>query len=198
MLSKRPPLLAVIRASSPEEAINRARGVYAGGFRLIEITATVPRAPDVVRELVGLTGALIGGGTITNLAQADDFLAAGAQFLVSPINLLRLVEVSRSAGVSCAVGGMTPTEIHAAWQAGADLIKVFPVRAMGGLVYLKDLAEPFGELPILASGGIDEHNYRAYLHGGAKLVSFGSFLWQGDPQAQAEKLCAPFLQDLDT
>lgn len=193
MLSKRPPLLAVIRASSPDEAIARARGVYAGGFRLIEITATVPQAPDVVRELVGLTGAMIGGGTITNLAQADDFLAAGAQFLVSPVNLLRMIDVAHAAGVPCAVGGLTPSEIHAAWQAGADLVKIFPIRAVGGLVYVKDLREPFGDLPILASGGIDEQNYLAYLHSGIKIVSFGSYLWQGEPQVQAEKLCQPFL-----
>lgn len=198
MLSKRPPLLAVIRSDTPEEAVERARAVYAGGFRLIEITTTVPQAPDVIRELVGLTGALIGGGTITNLAQADDFLAAGAQFLVSPINLLKLVDVARAAGVPCVVGGMTPTEIHAAWQAGADLVKVFPVRAVGGLVFLKDLHEPFPELPLLVSGGIDPQNYLGYLRSGARLVSFGGYLWQGDPQTQAAGLCEPWINGSGT
>lgn len=175
----RAPVVGVVRTSSREEAATVARAFIEGGLELIEITFTVPGATDLVRELrsarSGVTSGSgppwIGMGTVTSTARAREALDAGAEFVVTPNTKPPVAELVRDAGVFLVAGALTPTEIVEARDAGADLVKVFPLPPVGGPVYLSVVRGPLGDVPMLASGGFDVDEIPAYRDAGA--VAFG-------------------------
>ncbi|MBI6546451.1 MAG: 2-dehydro-3-deoxyphosphogluconate aldolase, partial [Cyanobacteria bacterium NC_groundwater_1444_Ag_S-0.65um_54_12] len=159
------------------------------GLGAIEVAFTTPGAVVAIAELVSTRRGLVGAGTVLQVEQAKAALAAGASFLVAPVDSGILLEHAHAAGAVAIVGGLTPQEIWNVHALGADFVKVFPVRAMGGPNYLRDLLAPFPDLRLLVSGGVDAANYREYLAAGAQLVALGSTLtppalvakqdWQG-------------------
>lgn len=175
----RAPVVGVVRTSSRDEASAVARAFIEGGLELIEITFTVPGASDLVRELRSArSGARngsgppwIGMGTVTSATRAREALDAGAEFVVTPNTKPPVAELVREAGVFLVAGALTPTEIVEAWDAGADLVKVFPLPPVGGPVYLSVVRGPLGDIPMLASGGFDVEEIPAYREAGA--VAFG-------------------------
>lgn len=171
----RAPVVGVVRTSSREEAATVARAFIEGGLELIEITFTVPGATDLVRELrsarSGSGPPWIGMGTVTSTARAREALDAGAEFVVTPNTKPPVAELVGDAGVFLVVGALTPTEIVEARDAGADLVKVFPLPPVGGPVYLSVVRGPLGDVPMLASGGFDVDEIPAYRDAGA--VAFG-------------------------
>ena len=132
-------LLPVLRAGSVDEALALAAAIEAGGVTVLEVTMTVPGAVEVIRRLVAESGdrLLIGAGTVLDAEKARECIAAGAQFIVSPALNLKTIEYCNREGVAVFPGALTPTEILTAWQAGADVVKVFPASAVGGAKYLK-------------------------------------------------------------
>jgi 2-dehydro-3-deoxyphosphogluconate aldolase/(4S)-4-hydroxy-2-oxoglutarate aldolase len=168
------PLVAVVRTLDDAEAERQARLFVAGGARMIEITFTVPGAVELVRRLLAERGDAphrIGMGTVTNAERARQAVAAGAEFIVTPNVSAEAAAVARQAGTYLIVGALTPSEIVAARDLGADLVKVFPLPPVGGPAYLKAVRGPLGDVPMLAAGGFGPEEIPAYRDAGA--VAFG-------------------------
>lgn len=168
------PLIAVVRTHDAADAERQARLFIAGGARMIEITFTVPNAVDLVRTLLAERGDAphrIGMGTVTGAERARQAVAAGAEFIVTPNVSAEAAAVAREAGVYLVVGALTPSEIVAGRDLGADLIKVFPLPPVGGPAYLKAVRGPLGDVAMLAAGGFGPEEIPAYRDAGA--VAFG-------------------------
>ncbi|HYO63585.1 MAG TPA: hypothetical protein VER08_08010, partial [Pyrinomonadaceae bacterium] len=134
-------LLPVVRASSAEEAMQVVEAIKAGGVPVLEITMTVPRAVRVIERLADAYGTevVVGAGTVLDPETARACILAGASFVVSPSLNVATIELCRRYSVAVMPGALTPTEVVTAWQAGADVVKVFPCGALGGAKYLKSL-----------------------------------------------------------
>ena len=171
-------ITAVVRTKTAEQAVQTAQALYDAGIRLVEITFTVPNAAEVIGRVAALkpAGCLVGAGTVTTVNQAESALAAGAQFIVGPVNRPALVTLAHEADVPCIMAGLTPTEILDVHQSGSDMVKVFPIDSVGGPGYVKSVLGPLPGVPIVASGGIGFDNFRAHLEAGAAGVALGSGL----------------------
>jgi 2-dehydro-3-deoxyphosphogluconate aldolase / (4S)-4-hydroxy-2-oxoglutarate aldolase len=175
-------VVPVVRASSPREARMAADAVCEGGIPIVEITMTVPGAVDVIRELTksGSSDVLIGAGTVLNAESARRCLDAGAQFLVSPGLNLPMVEFAKKEGKVVMAGALTPTEIMAAWEAGADFVKIFPCGQVGGAKYIKALKGPFPQIPFVPTGGVNLNTAGEFIEAGAVALGVGGELVQAE------------------
>ncbi len=177
-------LVPVLRGSSTEEALAIARAIAAGGVNVLEVTMTVPGALDVIRKLVHEEPqVLVGAGTVLDPETARICMLEGAQFIVSPATNPATIEMCRRYAVAILPGALTPTEVVAAWQAGADVIKVFPASAMGGARYLKSLKAPLPQVELVPTGGVSVATAREFLEAGAFALGVGADL--ADPKAIA-------------
>jgi 2-dehydro-3-deoxyphosphogluconate aldolase / (4S)-4-hydroxy-2-oxoglutarate aldolase len=175
-------IVPVVRASSPAEACLAADAVRQGGIPIVEITMTVPGAIEVIRELVKNCGSdvLVGAGTVLNAEAAGRCIDAGAQFLVSPGLNLETVAFAAREGKLIMAGALTPTEVMAAWDAGADIIKVFPCGQVGGAKYIKALKGPFPQIPFIPTGGVNLNTAAEFLEAGCVALGIGGELVQAD------------------
>jgi 2-dehydro-3-deoxyphosphogluconate aldolase/(4S)-4-hydroxy-2-oxoglutarate aldolase len=171
-------LVPVLRASSAQEAITIADAIMAGGVNILEVTMTVPGAIRVIEQLANHHGGklLIGAGTVLDPETARNCILAGAQFIVSPALDLRTIELCRRYSVPIMPGALTPTEIVSAWQAGADVVKVFPCSAVGGAKYLKALQGPLPQIPLIPTGGVSLATAEEFLAAGAFALGVGGDL----------------------
>jgi 2-dehydro-3-deoxyphosphogluconate aldolase / (4S)-4-hydroxy-2-oxoglutarate aldolase len=191
---RRSPVIGVVRTSSPAEAAAQARALAAGGVELIEITFTVPGASGLVRELLAMRGEgppWYGMGTVTTAARAREAVAAGAEFLVTPNVSAEVTREARQAGLFLVMGALTCSEIVAAHELGADLVKVFPLPPVGGPDYLARVRGPLGDIPMLAAGGFGVEEIPAYAKVGA--VAFGlaaPLLGAGPDEAESRRRIA--------
>ena len=151
-------------------------------FPIVEITMTVPGAIDVIRELVKNCGSdvLVGAGTVLNAETGSRCIDAGAQFLVSPGLNLQTVAFAAREGKLIMAGALTPTEVMAAWDAGADIIKVFPCGQVGGAKYIKALKGPFPQIPFIPTGGVNLNTAAEFLGAGCVALGIGGELVQAD------------------
>ncbi len=179
-------LVPVLRASSASEAIAIADAILAGGVTVLEVTMTVPGAIQVIEQLADHHGEklLIGAGTVLDAETARSCILAGAQFVVSPALDLRTIELCRRYSVPIMPGALTPTEIVTAWQAGADVVKVFPCSALGGAKYLKALQGPLPQIQLIPTGGVSLSTAEEFLAAGAFALGVGGDLV--DAKAAAE------------
>ncbi len=154
---------------------------FAAGLTAMEVTMNTPGAEKIVAEYRPAvpSGKLLGMGTIRNLEEAKRAVAAGAMFLVTPNLNLGVIEYAKAEGIPIVAGALTPTEVYAAWSAGADLVKVFPCGAMGGPQYIKDLLGPFDHLRLVAVGGVSLANLQDYFAAGAEAVGVSTSLFGG-------------------
>ena len=175
-------IVPVVRASTPDEARMAAEAVCEGGIPIVEITMTVPGAVEVIRELAKNTssGVLIGAGTVLNAEAARRCLDAGAQFLVSPGLNLQTVELATREGKAMMAGALTPTEVMAAWEAGADFIKIFPCGQVGGAKYIKALKGPFPQIPLVPTGGVNLTTAAEFIEAGVAALGIGGELVQAE------------------
>jgi len=171
-------IVPVVRAATPELALRAARAVLAGGISVFEITMTVPDATDVIRALVRELGdrALVGAGTVLSASMAHQCIDAGAAFVVSPGLDPDTVIEAHARGVPVMPGALTPTEVIAAWNLGADVVKIFPAFAVGGAKYLRALRGPLPEVKLMPTGGVTAANAAEYLAAGAIALGVGSEL----------------------
>ncbi len=175
-------LLPVLRASSVEEALALAQALGEGGVTALEVTMTVPDALRVIRELtLRQPEMLVGAGTVLDAETARMCLLEGAQFIVSPSTDARIIELCHRYAAAVFPGALTPTEIVAAWQAGADAVKLFPASAMGGAQYLRSIKAPLPQVELLPTGGVSLATAREFLAAGAFALGVGADLV--DPQA---------------
>ncbi len=170
--------IAVVRGHTFAQGYGMARAVAAGGMGLIEITADTERAWELIERLRGeLPNCAIGTGTILTLADWQAAASSGAQFMFSPHLDQDLLARSRAIDLPMIPGALSPTEIVAAWQAGAASVKVFPVNCVGGVAYLQALREPLAGIPLIPTGGVSLENARGFLAAGAIGVGLGSSLF---------------------
>jgi 2-dehydro-3-deoxyphosphogluconate aldolase/(4S)-4-hydroxy-2-oxoglutarate aldolase len=170
---------AVIRTDTAAQAEAAGRACLRGGLRFLEITLTTPDALAVVSALSQAEAAVVGVGSVTSREQVKAAARAGARFSVSPHLDADLVAEARALGLLASAGGVTPTEMMAAWRAGAEVIKIFPGSAFGP-GYLKAIREPLPFLPLMPTGGVDEKNLTAWLDAGACAVGLGGSLLPKD------------------
>jgi 2-dehydro-3-deoxyphosphogluconate aldolase/(4S)-4-hydroxy-2-oxoglutarate aldolase len=171
-------LLPVLRANSVDEAMALAAAIEAGGVTALEVTMTVPGALEVIRQLVRETNGriLIGAGTVLDPETARACMLAGAEFIVSPSLNLKTIEICRRYSVPVMPGALTPTEVVTAWEAGADVVKVFPCSALGGASYLKALKGPLPQIELIPTGGVSLATAAEFLTAGAFALGVGSDL----------------------
>ncbi len=171
-------LVPIVRAPSPEDAFKAAEAIVAGGIGIAEVTMTVPNAIRVMERVAERFGdkVLLGAGTILDPESCRAALLAGAEFIVTPSLDVRVIEVARRYSKVCIPGALTPTEVVAAWQAGADLVKIFPCGPVGGPQYLKALRGPFPHIDFVPTGGVNLETTPAYIKAGAAAVAVGSEL----------------------
>ncbi len=168
-------VVAILRASSVKYFQPAAEALVRAGLTCLEVTLTTPGALDALSTMAdGLPPeAAVGAGTVTSAAQASAAVAAGAQFLVSPAVCADVIAFAAEAGLPCYPGAWTPTEVLAAWRAGATAVKLFPA-ASGGPEHLRRLRDPLPDIPLVPTGGIAIEHVRGYLAVGAIAVGLGS------------------------
>ncbi|MBA2341724.1 MAG: bifunctional 2-keto-4-hydroxyglutarate aldolase/2-keto-3-deoxy-6-phosphogluconate aldolase [Pyrinomonadaceae bacterium] len=171
-------IVPVLRAASSDEAMNAAEAIRAGGVPVLEITMTVPGAIKVIEEATRRFGeeVLIGAGTVLDAETARACILAGAQFIVSPTLNMGTIELCRRYSIAVMPGALTPTEVITAWQAGADMVKVFPCNSMGGASYLKALKAPFPQVELIPTGGVSLKTAADFIRAGASALGVGSDL----------------------
>jgi 2-dehydro-3-deoxyphosphogluconate aldolase / (4S)-4-hydroxy-2-oxoglutarate aldolase len=195
-------LVAVVRDSDSSRAARIVEGLIAGGMRAIEITANTPGAFELIERLRPFTdkaGIVLGVGTIKTAAELERAHAAGAKFVVSPHTDPGLIGVAKGLGLVVIPGAMTPTEVMAARAAGADVIKIFPISAVGGPSYLKWLRGPIPEPLYWVSGDVEIDQLEGYLAAGATLIGLTSALTaalEGEPAAAAKSRAGVALEAL--
>jgi len=169
--------VAVIRMKDAGRLAETAAALGRGGVTAVEITMTVPRAVEIIREMARAKapGTIVGAGTVLDAATAADVIAAGADFVVSPITDMATIQACRAAGVLVAPGAFTPTEIVAAWRAGADIVKVFPATSLGPQ-FFKDMRGPLPQVRLMPTGGVTIESARDFLAAGACAVGIGTAL----------------------
>ena len=171
-------VVPVVRARSADEAARVVEAIKAGGVSVLEITMTVPRAVELIAELSERYGeeAAVGAGTVLDPETARACIMAGARFVVSPSLNLQTIELCRRYGVAVMPGALTPTEVLTAWQAGADMVKVFPCGAVGGASYLKALKAPLPQVELIPTGGVSLQTAADFIRAGASALGVGSDL----------------------
>jgi 2-dehydro-3-deoxyphosphogluconate aldolase / (4S)-4-hydroxy-2-oxoglutarate aldolase len=171
-------LIPILRVPTADDAVAMAETLQAASLNNLEIPLTVPKALEVIAKLVQRFGddILIGAGTVLDAASADACIAAGARFIVSPGLDLETVSFCRRAGVPVFPGALTPTEIIAAWKAGADMVKVFPASAVGGASYIKAIKAPLPQIEVVPTGGVSVETAAAFIKAGAAALGVGGDL----------------------
>lgn len=174
-------VVPIIRVSNPEDAFRAVEAVVAGGVSIVEVTMGVPNALRVMEHVVERFGdsVLLGAGTVLDSETCRSALLAGAEFIVTPALDVKVIETARRYSKACIPGTLTPTEIVAAWQAGADMIKVFPCAPVGGPQYLKSLRGPLPQIDFVPTGGVDLETTPEYIRAGAAAVAVGGELVSG-------------------
>ena len=170
-------IIPAVRVSSAEDACFAAETVNRGGIPVAEITVTVPGALDVISDLSRrIPEMVVGAGTVLDIEVAKRSLDAGAKFLTSPGLVLEVAEFAAKNDVAVFPGALTPTEVITAWKAGADLVKVFPCAQVGGDSYIRALKAPLPQVPLIASGGVNQQTALNFLLAGAAALGIGGEL----------------------
>jgi 2-dehydro-3-deoxyphosphogluconate aldolase/(4S)-4-hydroxy-2-oxoglutarate aldolase len=174
-------ITAVVRTDSPEELVDAAEAIKKGGVDIIEITMTTPGALDVVSAVAKKFGneVLIGAGTVLDAETARAVFLAGGEFVVSPVWSPELIAMCRRYSKPIVPGAFSPTEIMAAWDAGADLVKVFPA-SIGGPGLIKAIRGPLPQIPLVPTGGVRLDNTADFIRAGSAMVAVGGNLVSKD------------------
>lgn len=177
-------IVAVVRFSDPEPLVEVVEALAAGGVTVAEVTFTVPGALDVIRAAKKRLGdrVLLGAGTVLDPETARAALLAGAEFIVAPNLSLDVIRVCRRYDKLVMPGAFTPTEVVTAWEAGADIVKVFPADVVGP-AFFKALRGPLPQVKLMPTGGVDLTTAPEFLKAGAVCLGVGGQLV--DPKAVA-------------
>jgi len=180
-----------IRVATADHARFAAEAVNRSGIPIAEITMTVPGALDVIRHLrKSLPDMVVGAGTVLDLETARRCLDAGALFLTSTGLVPEVVEFALQNDIVVFPGAMTPTDLIAAWKTGADFVKIFPCGPLGGPSYIRALKLPFPQVPLIATGGVNQRTAGDFILNGATALGIGSELInpEGLPRMKEEQI----------
>ena len=171
-------VIAIVRLDSGEKLIQVADALEKGGISVIEFTCSTPGALDMLKEASACFGGdvLLGAGTVLDPETARAAILAGAEFIVTPTVNLETIAICKRYGKPVVAGAMTPTEMLTVWEAGADLVKVFPANNLGGPDYVKAVLAPLPQLRLVPTGGVSADNAAQYLKAGAVAVAVGGNL----------------------
>jgi 2-dehydro-3-deoxyphosphogluconate aldolase/(4S)-4-hydroxy-2-oxoglutarate aldolase len=170
-------IIPAVRVSSADDARFAAETVNRGGIPVAEITVTVPEAMEVIADLTRrFPEMIVGAGTVLDIETAQRSLDAGATFLTSPGLVLEVVEFAAKKEVVVFPGALTATEVITAWKAGADFVKIFPCAQVGGDSYIRALKAPFPQVPLIASGGVNQQTAFNFVLAGAVALGIGGEL----------------------
>ena len=171
-------IVPVVRTSSAESAIKAIDAICRGGIRAAEITMTVPGALRALEKVADQFGdkLVLGAGTVLDTETARACMLAGAEFLVAPGLKLSVIEIAKRYSKVICPGALTPTEVLAAWEAGSDIVKIFPCGNVGGPKYIKALRGPFPHIEMIPTGGVNLETAGEFLKAGACAVAVGGEL----------------------
>lgn len=180
-------IIAIIRGANPADVLKIAEALYKGGIRILEITMNSAQPLIVIKELNDKFGdrMIIGAGTVLDVESAKKAVAAGAGFILSPIVDAEVIKIAKSLGVVNIPGAYTATEIYYAYKNGADIVKVFPATSPS---YLKDIAGPLPQIPLLPTGGVTLENIKEFKKAGAVGFGIGSSLVNTKEEVTSEYL----------
>jgi 2-dehydro-3-deoxyphosphogluconate aldolase/(4S)-4-hydroxy-2-oxoglutarate aldolase len=175
-------IVPAVRLYSAKDALFAAETICESGIPIVEVTMTVPGALRVISELAKhyADTLIVGAGTIFDIATAQQCLDAGAGFLTTPGPDLGIVEFAVKHGTVVFPGALTPGEVTAMWKAGADFVKIFPCEQVGGPSYIEALKAPFQQVPLIASGGVNQENAVDFIRAGATALGIGRHLIHPD------------------
>jgi 2-dehydro-3-deoxyphosphogluconate aldolase/(4S)-4-hydroxy-2-oxoglutarate aldolase len=170
-------IMPSVRVGAADLALFAAETVYEAGITVVEITNTVPSAVQVIAQLSkNYPDFVVGAGTVLDMDTARRCVDAGARFLTSPGLVPDVMEFALASDVVAMPGALTPSEVIAAWKAGADFVKIFPCAQMGGDQYIRALRTPFPQIPFIASGGVNQITAANFIFAGASALGIGSEL----------------------
>lgn len=181
-------IVPVVRTPSAESAIRAIEAIYRGGIRAAEITMTVPGAVKALEKVADQFGdkIVLGAGTVLDPETARVCMLAGAEFFVTPALNLKTIEMARRYAKVICPGALTPTEVLTAWEAGADIVKIFPCGNVGGPKYIKALKGPFPQIEMIPTGGVNLETAGEFLKAGACAVAVGGELIDGKTIAEGK------------
>ncbi|MFM7472228.1 MAG: bifunctional 4-hydroxy-2-oxoglutarate aldolase/2-dehydro-3-deoxy-phosphogluconate aldolase [Nodosilinea sp.] len=169
--------IAVLRPQTLDQGLHLAQALAAGGLRLIEVTWNSPSPGQLLSQLQrALPDCQIGAGTLLSIADLEAATAAGAAFAFTPHTAEAMVAWAIHHGLPLVPGALTPSEVLAAWQAGATAVKVFPITAVGGAAYLRSLQGPLDSIPLVPTGGISLEMVPSLMEAGATAVGLSTAL----------------------
>ena len=170
-------IVAVIRLKEPDKLRAVVDAIAEGGIRALEVTMTVPGAVALIAQLAATmpAGFILGAGTVLDRDTALAVIDAGAQFVVSPVFRTKVIDACHERGIAALPGCFTPTEILEAWDAGADVVKVFPATALGP-TFFKDIRGPLPQVKLMPTGGVSLDNAGDWIRAGAVAVGVGTAL----------------------
>ncbi len=182
-------IVAIIRGQQRENIIPILEALLEGGIRTVEITADTPGITFALEEVVKEFGdeMYIGAGTVFDSETAKLVINSGAKFVISPTTNVETIRLTKRYGAVSMPAAMTPTEILTAFEAGADIIKLFPARSLG-VSYIKDIRGPLPQVPILPTGGIGLENMEDFFRAGVVGVGIGSSLVKGNMNTSSDEL----------
>jgi 2-dehydro-3-deoxyphosphogluconate aldolase/(4S)-4-hydroxy-2-oxoglutarate aldolase len=188
-------LVPVVRAQSADEAMKVVDAIREGGVPVLEITMTVPGAIGLMEQMARRFGAdvVLGAGTVLDPETARACILSGAAFVVSPALNRATIEVCRRYSVAVLPGALTPTEVVTAWEAGADVVKIFPCGALGGASYIKSLKAPLPHVEMIPTGGVSVKTAADFIKAGSLALGVGADLVdtkairEGNARAVTEK-----------
>lgn len=170
-----PGIVAIVRSDGPTGLVEAAMALYAGGVRAVEISLTTPGGLDAIRDVSGQLpeNCVIGAGTVLDSETVRLSVLAGAQFVVSPVCRPGLIQACHRYGIPILAGAYTPSEALSAYEAGADLIKIFPANSLGP-EYIRALRAPLPQLALVPTGGVTPENCSEYFAAGCAAVAVGA------------------------
>jgi 2-dehydro-3-deoxyphosphogluconate aldolase/(4S)-4-hydroxy-2-oxoglutarate aldolase len=170
-------IIPAVRVSSTQDALFAAETISSAGIPIVELTMTVPGAIDAIAHLArNSPEVIVGAGTVWDIETARRCLDAGARFLTSTGLDLGVVDFASKENIVVFPGALTPTEVMMAWKAGADFVKVFPCSQVGGVSYIRTLKRPFPQIPLIASGGVNQETAADFILAGAVALGIGGDL----------------------
>jgi 2-dehydro-3-deoxyphosphogluconate aldolase/(4S)-4-hydroxy-2-oxoglutarate aldolase len=165
------------RVKNPDHVLFAAETLHAAGIPVLEVPLTVPKATEAIAEVARrFPGLIVGAGTVLDEAMAERAIDAGACYITSPGLILGVVATTKQAEICVLPGALTPSEVIAAWTAGADFVKIFPAATAGGPNYIRSLEVPLPQIPLIVTGGINQLTAFDYILAGARAIGVGGEL----------------------
>ncbi|WP_437226617.1 bifunctional 4-hydroxy-2-oxoglutarate aldolase/2-dehydro-3-deoxy-phosphogluconate aldolase [Planctomicrobium sp. SH661] len=180
-------LVAIIRAPSSDQLLDVSKALISGGIDIIEATFTIPNVLETLSRVKSELGnkIVLGAGTVLDAETARAAILAGVEYIVTPVVRVEVIEMCRRYGIPCLTGAFTPTEVLTAWEAGSEIVKLFPGE-LGGPGYLKALQGPLPQVRLMPTGGVNLETLPAFIQAGACAVGLGSSLVEKDALARGD------------